>query len=176
MSHMSVLRLIDNVGKGHDNAVEKWRDGIKSELKIPETELVLIIVIIITFIIITIMNTQSIPRVCLSNALSDDGDSESDSDSSSDTSSLSSRGSDSAESVLSFNGPSITSMSSSDSDSSDNDNDRGTNDPSAQQTLPTGNEEQSANLSDPKMYRFNGDNMDYTEVSRYQRSDAGNKS
>ena len=41
MSHMSVLRLIDNVGKGHDSAVEKWRDDIKSELKIPETELLL---------------------------------------------------------------------------------------------------------------------------------------
>ena len=38
MSHSSVLRLIDKVGEGHDRLVEKWRDDLTSQLKIPQTE------------------------------------------------------------------------------------------------------------------------------------------
>ena len=37
MSHSSVLRLVEKVGTGHDSIVEKWRDTLESELKIPET-------------------------------------------------------------------------------------------------------------------------------------------
>ena len=43
MSHSSVLRLIEKVGTGHDIAVAKWRDTLKSELRIPETEKVVIL-------------------------------------------------------------------------------------------------------------------------------------
>lgn len=70
------------------------------------------------------------------------------------------------------------SLSSSESDSSDDDVDSGKNEPSTHQSPSNENEEQPTNLQgdDPKTYRLNGDNMDYNEVSRYQRSNAGNKS
>ena len=101
----------------------------------------------------------------------DDVDSENDSNSSSDTSSISS-----CSSVLSFEAPSITPISSS-SESSEDDDESGMDEPSAEQTPSHDTEEkQLSNLSDPKTYRFNGDNMDYTEVKRHQTSEAKNKS
>ena len=118
----------------------------------------------------SIMCTQGIPQVRLPAVSTDDIDSESDSDSSSDTSSVTS-----CSTVLSFEAPSVTSISSS-SESSD-DNESGMDEPSVEQNpLHDVEEEQLSNLSDPKTYRFNGDNMDYTEVKRYQTSEAGNKS
>ena len=40
MSHSSVIRLIDKLGHGHDAVVEKWRDTLQSELKVPKVTLV----------------------------------------------------------------------------------------------------------------------------------------
>lgn len=120
------------------------------------------------------MYTQTLPQVHLPDISSDN--TESDSDSSTDQDSPM-HGTDSAnDSELSFEAPSITSLSSSSSESSDTEDDRDEIKPSADKTPSSDNKEQSTNFQDPKTYRLNGDNIDYNEASRYQRSNAGNKS
>ena len=102
-------------------------------------------------------------------AITSDTDSESDS---SDTSSVSS---DST--VLSFEAPSITSLSSSSSESSDNDDDGiSTDKPPLHHSSSYNSESKTTSSSNARTYRFNGDNMDYTEIPRHQRSDVGKKS
>ena len=117
------------------------------------------------------MQSQPQGRLYLSNALSDDAISESDSDTSS--ASISSYSSE-----VSIEAPPISPLSSSTSESSDSDEDEDstTTDAHTRLTAEVGTEEKRANSSEPKTYRFNGDNMDFVEVSRYQRSDSGNKS
>ena len=81
------------------------------------------------------------------------------------------------DSVLSFEAPSFTSLSSSSSESSDTEGICSCeNEPPADKAPSNENEEQPTNLQEPKTYRLNGDNIDYNIVSRYQRSNAGNKS
>ena len=38
MSHSSVLRLVEQLGEGHDAAIKKWGDQLKLQLKVPESK------------------------------------------------------------------------------------------------------------------------------------------
>ena len=72
------------------------------------------------------------------------------------------------DSVLSFEAPSLTSLSSSSSESSDTEGIcSGENEPSTDKSPSNENEEQPTNLQDPKTYMLNRDNIDYNIVSWY---------